>query len=117
MRAGLAPAERIRRRADFQRVYDRGARIRGRLMTLFVLANGLRIPRLGVAATRKLGGAVQRNLAKRMIREAFRLNKPASGLDVVVVPRQELLRAPFSALEADYVSTLGRRSRAGAGRA
>jgi ribonuclease P protein component len=96
------PAERIRRRADFQQVYARGMRMHGRYSTLFVLPNAGGPSRLGVAATRKLGGAVQRNRAKRLIREVFRRNKIPSGFDVVVVPRRDLLDAAFSVLEAEY---------------
>ena len=94
--------ERIRRRADFQHVYEHGARIHSRFATVFVLANKLEVGRLGIAATRKLGGAVVRNRAKRLIREVFRRNKIASGFDVVVVPKRELLDASLTVLEADY---------------
>jgi len=103
------PPERIRRRADFRVVYDRGVRISGRYTTVFILANKLDVGRLGIAATKKLGGAVQRNRAKRLIREVFRRNKIASGFDVVVVPKRELLDASLTVLEADYRHTLERR--------
>jgi ribonuclease P protein component len=102
------PAERIRRRPDFQQVYAHGAKVQSRYCTLFVLPNNGPQGRLGIAATRKLGGAVQRNLAKRLIREIFRRNKIAVGFDVVVVPRRELLDAGVTALEADYRSTVER---------
>jgi ribonuclease P protein component len=109
--AGFRPAERIRRRAEFQHVYERGTRAHSRYCTLFVLPNERAVGRLGIAATRKLGGAVQRNRAKRLIREVFRRNKIAEGLDVVVVPKRELLDASLTVLEADYRTTLERASR------
>ena len=102
------PDEHIRRRAEFQQVYEQGARIRGRFSTLFLLPNKLSIGRLGIAATRKLGGAVQRNRAKRLIREVFRRNNTAAGFDVVVVPKRELLDAGLTALEAEYRHNLER---------
>ncbi len=110
-RQRLTAEERIRRRTDFQQVYERGVRTHARFMTLFVLANSLPVTRLGVAATRRLGDAVHRNRAKRLVRELFRRNKTLPGFDVVVVPRPELLDAEFSSLEADYRTALRRRVR------
>jgi ribonuclease P protein component len=104
----IRPRERIRRRTDFQKIYENGARLRGRYSTLFVLPNEMGVCRLGLTATRKLGGAVQRNRAKRLIREIFRRNKVALGYDVVVVVRRELLDASLPILEADYRNTLER---------
>jgi ribonuclease P protein component len=111
---GLEPRERVRRRPEFERAYAEGTRIQARFMTLFVVANSHHHARLGVAASRKLGSAVKRNRAKRLARELFRRSKvgPAfvaqSGLDIVVVPRRELLDAPFISLEADYTRAVER---------
>src|SRR5262249_30997364 len=103
------PAERIRRRAEFEQVYKRGIRIHSRYSTVFILANALEVGRLGIAATRKLGGAVERNRAKRLIRGVFRRNKIAAGFDLVIVPKRELLDAGLNALETDYRNVLARR--------
>ena len=105
---GISRHERISRRADFRRVYDQGTRLRGRFMTMFVLPNGRETARLGIAATQKLGGAVYRNRAKRVVRELFRRRKPGTCLDVVVIPRREFFDAPLPALEADYRGALER---------
>lgn len=111
----LRPEHRIRRRAEFTRIYDRGARVHSRYATVFILANERDISRLGIAATKKLGGAVQRNRAKRLIREVFRRNYLAPGYDIVVVPKREVLGASLIVLEADYRNLLERRLRRGAG--
>ena len=110
--ATLAAEERIRRRPEFERVYNEGARISGRFMTVFLLQNSRGRPRCGVAATRKLGRAVERNRAKRLARELFRRHKIAGAYDIVIVPRREMLDAPFSSLEADYDRVLERRGSA-----
>ena len=62
-------------------------------MTLFVVANGGTVSRLGIAASRKFGAAVERNRAKRLAREVFRRHKITTGLDVIIVPRREMLDA------------------------
>jgi ribonuclease P protein component len=118
--ASFRSHEHIKARTQFQEIYKTGTRVHGRFSTIFVLANQLPIGRLGIAATKKLGGAVERNRAKRLIREVFRRNKVAPGFDVVVVPKRELLEASLTALETDYRNTLERtfrRSRGGAGAA
>src|SRR5437762_4641361 len=104
----LRACERIRRRADFQQAYEHGVRVHGRYSTLFILPNKLDVGRLGIAATKRLGGAVERNRAKRLIREVFRRHKIAPGFDVVVVPRRELLDASLTALEIEYRSNIER---------
>jgi ribonuclease P protein component len=108
----LRPEDRIRRRADFLRIQKAGTRTHGRFLTLIGLPNGLQALRLGVSASKRLGGAAVRNRAKRLIRELFRRNRPdGAGLDLVVVPKAELLDATFDALEQDFRATLLRLQR------
>jgi len=99
---------KLRRRAEFTRLYDHGTRYRGRLMTCFALPNEVGSPRLGIAASHKIGNAVVRNRAKRLVRELFRGRKPLKGLDIVVIPRREMVDAPWRIIEADYRAALER---------
>jgi ribonuclease P protein component len=102
------PGEHIRRRADFEQVYDAGTRVSGRFMTVFARMTNEPAARLGIAATRKMGGAVVRNRAKRLVRELFRHHKPDQSLDIVVVPRREILDAPFDSLTREFDALLER---------
>ncbi|MDR1990703.1 MAG: ribonuclease P protein component [Acidobacteriaceae bacterium] len=111
--AGQVPAtferhERVRHRAEYQKIYDRGSKVHSRFFTVFTCPNGLRWGRLGIAATRKLGGAVVRNKAKRLVREVFRRNKLAPGVDVVVIPRRELVEASLTTLEFEFRQNIER---------
>lgn len=106
VRRGLTRRERIRRRPEFLRVQQQGIRRRGRYLTLFTLPNGMDVARLGIIATRRVGGAVRRNRAKRRIRELFRHRKGGPGIDVVVLVRAVVPDVPIDALEADYRRTL-----------
>ena len=107
--------DRVRRRADFVRVQQQGRRVSGRFVTLLILANNGTAPRLGLIASRKLGPAVARNRAKRRLRDLFRRHRGLLGsgaaLDIVAIPRRELIAAPFADVEADFLSTLERVSR------
>jgi ribonuclease P protein component len=105
---GFGPAEHVRKRADFELIYKSGFKRSGRLMTMFTRERETGPARLGIAATRKMGIAVERNRAKRLVRELFRHNKPAAAIDVVVVPRREMLAAPFDRVEAEFRSLLSR---------
>jgi ribonuclease P protein component len=85
-------------------------------MTILVLPNRSDTARLGVVASRKLGHAVERNRAKRLIRDLFRRHRSdlaATGVDVVVIPKRELLNAPYASLEADYRAVVRRHGRRG----
>ena len=103
---GFGPAEHVRKRADFELIYKTGFKRSGRLMTMFTRERETGPARLGIAATRKMGAAVERNRAKRLVRELFRHNKPLTAVDVVVVPRREILDAPYERIEVEFKSLL-----------
>ena len=102
--------EHVRKRADFELIYKTGFKRSGRLMTMFTREREAGPARLGIAATRKMGAAVERNRAKRLVRELFRHNKPAAAVDVVVVPRREILDAAYDRIEAEFRSLLAKRA-------
>ena len=104
----VTAAERIKRRPEFETIYAKGVRLHSRSFTIFVAATDRGYARIGVAATRKLGGAVVRNRAKRLARELFRRDKPSTGVDIIIIPRREMLDAPFANLEAEYRAVLDR---------
>jgi ribonuclease P protein component len=108
----FGPAVRLRSREQFTAVQQHGRRVAARYLTVLGRPNAVGHDRLGLVASRRLGGAVVRNRAKRRLRELFRRNlttAPSSrGWDVVVIGRSGVADAPFSALAADFTSAVRR---------
>jgi len=90
----MRPRERSRTRlsrsADFERVYRQGRSVSNRHLVVYTFPNpAAREARLGLAVSRKVGGAVRRNKVKRLLRESFAraAHGLGAGQDVVVVAR------------------------------
>jgi len=87
-----AGGRRLSRSAEFERVYRQGRSTANRHLVLYTFPNpSTRRPRLGLSVSRKVGGAVERNHVKRLLREAFARTEAElrPGQDIVVVARPE----------------------------
>jgi len=111
----FAAVVRLRSRADFTVVQKQGRRQATRYLTLLALPNERPVDRLGIVASRKIGGAVVRNTAKRRLRDIFRRLQPDCAaarhpwcVDIVAIPRREFTQAPLTAVEPDFVAALDR---------
>jgi ribonuclease P protein component len=106
---------RLSRSAEFERVYRQGRSTANRHLVLYDFPNpSTRQPRLGLSVSRKVGGAVERNRVKRLLREAFACVEQdlKEGRDVVVVarpPARELAeREGLAGVQASLVDLIVR---------
>jgi ribonuclease P protein component len=95
--------------AEFESVYEKGARRSSRSFVLFALPNELARYRFGLTTPRKLGKAHERNRIRRRVRELLRTLEPASkgGFDVVVNPRRSVHDRDFQELRSELLTLLG----------
>lgn len=103
---GLPKQERIVNDKEFEHVYKNGAIRKSGCLIIRFLTNKLEYPRLGIAVSKKIfRSAVARNRIKRLIREAFRLNKHQlpRGTDFIIgirVKGKDLKSVTLSAIQA-----------------
>ena len=104
----LPKDSRLRKSAEFRRVYSEGRRFDGRFMTVFVLPAKTESHKLGITASKKaIGKAFERNRAKRLLREAFRLsraelNELEGKYDWVLNARRRLLHVKLEKPLEDF---------------
>ena len=90
----MEPVVSLCKNHEFRRAYARGKSYVSPVVVAYVLKNRSRTLRVGITTSKKIGGAVERNRARRVIREAFREIAPKvrPGYDIVFVARG---RTPF----------------------
>ncbi len=101
----------LRRKADFDALSRQGTARSNRLLVLRSLRTGGSATRVGLSTPRSLGGAVQRNLVRRRLRQVLReqIGTLGSGWDLLVVARPEAARVSHDELR-EAVRSLVERS-------
>ena len=102
----LPKSERLQRGHQFRHAYEHGRKIVGRLFVLYVVDDSTEPARaVGVVTSRKVGNAVARNRARRLLREAYRLNKQKfkTNLLIVMVARSAINGKRLQDVEAELL--------------
>lgn len=91
----------------FTRLYSKGKSAVSRTLVIYCRKNNTKINRLGLTSTKKIGCAVKRNRARRVIREAYRLieDKLVLGYDIVIVARTKATAVSMFSVKNDLEKT------------
>ncbi len=84
--------EILRKKSDFDAIYRAGRSVPDKYVVLFLRKNDLPYSRTAFLASKKVGNSVQRNRAKRLMRESYRLNedKFSAGYDIIFIARNTI---------------------------
>ena len=107
----LPRSRRIKQGRDFARAKAQGQRLtQGCLVLNWVCLPAPALSRVGVITSRRVGEAVARSRARRLLREAFRLNQNslAKPADIVLVARPSIVGKTLAEVGADLVAALRR---------
>ena len=99
---------RITKPRQYATVYAEGSRRSCELLVMRALPNGLDQSRYGLSISKRVGGAVVRNKAKRRLREILRRVPMKPGWDVVFIARPQAATADFASLRSAVESLLSR---------
>ena len=99
---------RLRRRADFDRVFQRGRHNSGRFMAVRSIANEQTLTRYAFAVSKRVGKAVTRNRVRRRLREILRALPVRESFDIVLTVRPESATATFQELKTELELLLNR---------
>ena len=93
---------------DFRRLYARGAHKADKHIVVYALKNKQGLNRLGLTASKSVGNAVERNRARRLMRESYRLlyDDIKKGIDIIIVARKLCASSKMPVIKAELFRTL-----------
>lgn len=99
----------IKQNHEFRRLYHKGRSALTPSMVVYCRPARLDYNRVGITVSTKIGCAVERNRARRRLRELLRLSQPRmkQGYDIVLVARRRAVTAPHAKLRSDFDRAIG----------
>lgn len=100
--------EGLKKSSQFTAVYKHSKSTATRFVVMYYKPNGLPYNRVGYSVSKKVGKSVVRNRAKRLIREAYRLNadRVPVGFDLVFIARVRMVEATYQDVEKSVLRLL-----------
>lgn len=95
-------SDSLKKNYDFKNVYKKGKSYANKYLVMYVLENDIEKNRLGISVSKKVGNSVVRHRVTRLVRESYRLHENIfnSGLDIVVVARNNASSASYADIES-----------------
>ncbi|HUB87214.1 MAG TPA: ribonuclease P protein component [Verrucomicrobiae bacterium] len=110
-RLSLRRGSRLAQSRDFARIRQQGERLaQGCLIANWnKLPDGAQ-PKLGVVTSKKIGGAIVRSRARRLLRESFRQHRHefAQPVELILVARNSIVGKEFAEVERDFLAALSK---------
>ena len=100
----------LRKKEDFDAIYRAGRSVPDRYIVLFYRKNDLSYNRTAFLASKKVGNSVQRNRAKRLMKESYRMNRDSfsTGYDLIFIARNSINRRKCKDVEKSMMNAAER---------
>ncbi len=99
----------LKKNSDFKKVYNLGQSRADRYLVMYILENGLKINRLGISVSKKVGNSVIRHHITRLVRENYRVKEDRyhTGYDIVVIARNQAKDITFKDVDKSFEKLAG----------
>ena len=103
----LPKENRLKKKKEFEAIFENGRTIKGKNIIVKYLGNGLEYTKVGFIVSKKVfKKAVERNRIKRQLREAVKSTDLKRGLSIIIIALPTIKDVPYVEIESDIKKTL-----------